>query len=343
MLYSENELQKRLKNGCGLYCFYAAEEALVQTAARRVLAFLGRDDPETTTLPGPTPTVEELIMAAGTISFFGGRRLVYLPMLKPSAYSDKDLTAICELLQDTENAAFVITCVVAEKYGRLDLGKREQRLFAACEKLGYCAQINRPDRASLRQLMRDWAEESGARFAPGADERLLDRCGDDQFLLQNEVEKLAAAADYRTITPELVAQLGTVTLEADTFEMARMVMAGQTAPALEKLNTLLALQIEPIPITGALIGNYLDMYRMLLARKSHRIAADVAHDFGYSGRWNRRLAEAERACAGCTRAQLERCLEILCRLDLDLKRSRLDGAFLLQKAICELALARKPA
>ena len=39
------------------------------------------------------------------------------------------------------------------------------------------------------------------------------------------------------------------------------------------------------------------------------------------------------------RAQLEDCLHILQRLDTDLKSSKLDADLLMQKALCELALA----
>ena len=40
MLCSENELNKRLRSGCGLYYFYAADEALVHTAAQKALKVL---------------------------------------------------------------------------------------------------------------------------------------------------------------------------------------------------------------------------------------------------------------------------------------------------------------
>ena len=101
MLYSENELNKRLKAGCGLYYFYASDEALVHNAAQKALKFLNQDDPETTVLDGPTPAVEEIVLAAGTISFFGGRRLVLMPLVRPSTYSDKDLQELCDTLSDT--------------------------------------------------------------------------------------------------------------------------------------------------------------------------------------------------------------------------------------------------
>ena len=194
MLYSEKELEKRLQSGCALYYFYASDEALVHAAAQKALKYLNRDDPETTVLDGPTPSVEEIVLAAGTISFFGGKRLVLMPLIRPSTYSDKDLQELCDTLADTENAIFVLTSIIEESYGKLRPGKREQKLIASCEKLGYCVQLNRPTGAALQAMARDWAKEAGADFAPGAEAALLARCGEDQFLLKNEVEKLAAPA-----------------------------------------------------------------------------------------------------------------------------------------------------
>ena len=339
MLYSENELNKRLKAGCGLYYFYASDEALVHAAAQKALKYLTRDDPETTVLDGPTPSVEEVVLAAGTISFFGGRRLVLMPLIRPSTYSDKDLQELCDTLSDTENAIFVMTSLVEERFGKLRPGKREQKLISCCEKLGYCVQINKPTASALQAMARDWAKETGAAFAPGAEAALLARCGEDQFLLRNEIEKLAALADYGTITPQMIAQLGTVTLDADTFDMVKLVTSGQKEKAQQKLRTLLALQNDPIMITGALISNYLDLYRVLLGRRSRRALSAVAKDFGYSGNWNYRLSTTEKTAARFKRAQLEECLHILQRLDTDLKSSRLDADLLMQKALCELALA----
>ena len=251
MLYSETELKKRLKSGCPVFYFYASDEALVRSAAAKAEKILSEEAPDTTTLDGPTPSVEDIVLAAGTISFFGGRRLVMLPLIRPSAYSDKDLQELCDTLSDTENAVFVLTSLLEEKYGKIKPGKREQKLIAACEKLGYCVQIAKPGRAALQEMARTWAGEYHTTFAPGAEAALLDRCGDDQFLLQNEIAKLAALSGYTTITTQMIQQLGTVTLDADTFDMVKLVAVGNTRQALAKLQTLLELQNEPILITGA--------------------------------------------------------------------------------------------
>ena len=63
----------------------------------------------------------------------------------------------------------------------------------------------------------------------------------------------------------------------------------------------------------------------------------LQHSSLFSGGY--RLGNAEKAAARFNRAQLENSLCILQQLDLDLKRSKLDGDLLLQKALCQLALA----
>lgn len=64
----------------------------------------------------------------------------------------------------------------------------------------------------------------------------------------------------------------------------------------------------------------------------------VMKDFAYRGSdW--RLRKAGESAAKYTRAQLERILRILTRLDAALKSSAADGAALLETALCEIALA----
>ena len=41
------------------------------------------------------------MLAAGTISFFGGKRLVLMPLIRPSTYSDKDLQELLRYLWRT--------------------------------------------------------------------------------------------------------------------------------------------------------------------------------------------------------------------------------------------------
>jgi DNA polymerase-3 subunit delta len=97
-LATETKLRQLAQGGCPVYYFYSSERYLVRQAVARAAKLLAEgEDEETTVLDGAAPEIEQLIMAAGTISFFGTRRVVLLPEVDPAAYSDKDLDELCAL------------------------------------------------------------------------------------------------------------------------------------------------------------------------------------------------------------------------------------------------------
>ena len=74
---TETKLRQLAQGGCPVYYFYSSERYLVRQAVARASKLLAEgEDEETTVLDGATPEIEQLIMAAGTISFFGTRRVV---------------------------------------------------------------------------------------------------------------------------------------------------------------------------------------------------------------------------------------------------------------------------
>ena len=102
---TETKLRQLAQGGCPVYYFYSSERYLVRQAVARAAKLLAEgEDEETTVLDGAAPEIEQLIMAAGTISFFGTRRVVLLPEVDPAAYSDKDLDELCATLASLENA-----------------------------------------------------------------------------------------------------------------------------------------------------------------------------------------------------------------------------------------------
>lgn len=336
---AENKLAALIEQGCPVFYFYSTEPYLVRRAVGAVCALLARSTgEEVTVLDGAAPDVEQLITAAGTISFFGTKRVVCLPELDPAAYSEKDLETFADTVADVENAVLVFGSVFeADRTGKAKPGKRAQRVIAQCRKLGWAEELARPGPTQLRQMMAERAAAQGAELSGPAGAALLERCGEDPYLLENEVDKLAAAAGYRTITPALVAEMGVVSLEADVFEMVRLVTARSTAAACKKLHILLRLGQEPIAITAALIGSYVDLYRVKLGQQHKKSYSAVFKDFGYKGS-DYRLKRSAQTAAGYTLPQLKACLDILLELDKNLKGQPVSPQILLETALCRLAM-----
>ena len=336
---TENKLAVLAEQGCPVFYFYSTEPYLVRQAVRTACRLLSRDsDEEVTMLDGAAPDVEQLVMAAGTISFFGTRRVVCLPEVDPGAYSEKDLDAFLDTVASVENAVLVLGSVFeADRSGKARPGKRAQRLMAQCKKQGWLEELAKPGPAQLRQMVLDRARAQGAEMTGQAASALLDRCGEDPYLLENEVDKLAAGAGYRTITPALVAEMGVVSLEADVFEMVQMVTARNAAAACKKLQVLLRLQQEPIAIAAAMIGSYVDLYRVKLGQQHKKNYSAVFKEFGYKGS-DYRLKRSAQTAAGYTLPQLKRCLNILLELDQNLKGQPVSPQILLETALCRLAM-----
>ena len=336
MLHTHKAFEEALSRQVPVYFFYSPEEFLARSGMEKALAALADQDSETTVLEGPAPDIGEIVMAAGTISFFSTRRVVALPLLQPTAYSDKDLEALCDVLASAENAVFVISSVGPEDAKKRP--KRLKKLIELCEAIGYAAELAKPQPRQLRTMLQQRAKEQGAELQDAAAALIVERCGQDLFLLQNEVDKLAAFSAYGTVTPALVAQLGTQNLEADVFEMVRSITMKNSTEACKKLHTLLQMQNEPIAIAAALIGSYVDLYRVKCGAQAHKPYGVVHKDFGYKGS-DYRLKKSLETASRYTLNQLARCLSILQELDLALKGSPLDKTVLMESALVQLAAA----
>ena len=336
---TEAKLRQLADKGCPVYYFYSSERYLVRQAVAAATRILTADsDEDATVLDGAAPEIEQLIMAAGTISFFGTRRVVVLPELEPGSYGDKDLEELCSTLASLENAVVVLGSVFELERNKLKMSKRAQKLIAQCKALGYTEELAKPKPFELKVMMIDRAKEQGATLPEGAATALLERCGEDPFLLENEVDKLCALSGYQTVSTAMVAEMSTVSLDADVFEMIRMITAKNATGACKKLQTLLRLQQEPIAITGAMIGSYVDLYRVKLGAAQRKPYGTVFKDFGYKGS-DYRLKRSAETASHYTLKQIENCMQVLLELDQSLKGQPVDAQILLETALCRLAMA----
>ena len=210
---TETKLRQLAQGGCPVYYFYSSERYLVRQAVTRAAKLLAEgEDEETTVLDGAAPEIEQLIMAAGTISFFGTRRVVLLPEVDPAAYSDKDLDELCATLASLENAVVVLGSVFEMERNKLKLGKRAQKLIAQCTKVGFAEELAKPKPYELKVMMMDRAKAQDTTLSEGTAAALLERCGEDPFLLENEVDKLCALSGYQTVTTAMDAISAPVSL-----------------------------------------------------------------------------------------------------------------------------------
>ena len=173
---TEAKLRQLADKGCPVYYFYSTERYLVRQAVNAAVRVLSADsDEDATVLDGAAPEIEGLIMAAGTISFFGTRRVVVLPEVDPGAYGAKDLDELCSTLASLENAVVVLGSVFPLERNKLKAGKSAQKLIAQCKAIGYVEELAKPRPFELKAMMIDRAKAQGTSLPDGAAAALLER------------------------------------------------------------------------------------------------------------------------------------------------------------------------
>ncbi len=322
-----------------VFYFYSTQEYLLKNLSEKVIAkFMQKDDYEITNLQGPSLDIEEVISAAGTISFFGTKRIVYISNIVLSSINDTDINALCDVMQSLENAILVITGLFADEKALST--KKAELLKQTAGKIGLAAQITKPDIQEAKYFIVECAKKNNTQISSASATLLAQRIGTDYFTLENEVSKLCASCEYKEITKDVIMNFSIKNIEADVFEMLRLINANNLPHALYKLQNLLDLQNEPIAITAALAGSFIDMYRMKNADKNKKSIAYAMKDFNYKGS-DYRLKKSQQSARNYSLLQLENAILILCDLDVKLKSSAVNSAVLLQSAICEIALLSK--
>ena len=228
----------------------------------------------------------------------------------------------------------MVTALYKDK--RTGSSQKAKGLVAAAKKVGFVVELAKPNRSDNLASLREEAAALDAAFGNGAAEALLERVGEDRLLLQNETAKLAAMSGYKTIEKSLVEAQSTYNIEADVFELARHITARRKTAAYQKLQQLFALRHEPIAISAALAGSFVDMYRVRCGTAAKRRVGEIFTELGYKGN-DYRLKKAGETAARYSLRQLEESVLCLASLDRELKSSALpDKSILLEAAIGNL-------
>ena len=192
--------------------------------------------------------------------------------------------------------------------------------------------------AELENYIAALIKRAGCTARDAVARRLVELCGDDLLHISNEVEKLAAAADYGEITEALVNDLCVRTAEAGVYDMISQIEKGDTKAAMRTLGEMLDDRNEPLGITAALNTAVINYYRARLARDRKLSEKQLTELFAYKEN-DRKVSIAYSRCTKFSLAQLERAVAVLSELDLALKSSAVDDRILLETGTARLIAA----
>ena len=280
---------------------------------------------------GKETSAQRLLSSARTLPMMARRRLV---LVRDADELKADAAA--ELIPYV-TAPCAETCLVATAE-KVDA---RMKLWAAWKKHGVTIACAPLYERQLPGFVRDEARARGVKLDSGAAELIADEIGADLGQLSGAVERLSVYVSDRAdklITVADVEEQVASTRERSIFELCDAVGDGDRGRALAILGAMTQARESGVRIVAMLARHVrqLWMAAALLARGA--APSDLAAELGIPPFFAGGIAEQARRY---NRRMLARMHAALYRADVELKRSRLDDARLLEQLVLKLTAPRR--
>jgi DNA polymerase-3 subunit delta len=335
-------IKKQLKSGelASIYLLYGDEDYLKDFYCREVArkAVDGMESFNLHNFNAENFDLSKLEAAIDNLPLLSARKCIVLRDIDPDELREEDWNQFKKLLKAIPGECVLVMNYTAVKYDKKS--NRWKTLLGIVQKKGTVAEIGRQPKADLEKWLVKKAAESRCTLTAGNAEHLINTCGEDMNLLTHELEKLCSYTPGGEISREAIEMLATKPLDASIYELARAVTAGRTGYAFKIIDELIHKKEEPVVILSALSGAFCDLYRAKTAMACRAGQSDLEADFKYQGR-EFRIRNAMRDCSSLDLPFIRANLDLLMRSDENLKSTRADRRFILERLIVEMTALRK--
>lgn len=337
---TENELKSQIKS-CklnNLYLLYGEEKYLISHYTNKLIDVALNDtinDFNFKKFKTSNTSVDSLEEFIEVLPFLSSKKCVVVSDLELEKFSVTEIKKLKEIVSKIPETTVLIISqsnIEANTYK----SSKWNSFIKLIEKHGNAVNLKKLSRLSLEKQIINWAKKLNLNISQNSIEKLIEYCGDDLLNLRSELEKLSAFVDNREITEDDIELLVSKKAEANVFDLTKSVSQNNYDRALKILHVLLEKKEEPVAILSLLASNYIDMYRVKVAKNSGVPTNQIAELFDYK-RKEFRLNLASKACDNYSVKDLRKYISFLKEIDLKLKSSKDDNKILLEELLVKLS------
>lgn len=201
--------------------------------------------------------VSMLLDLANTMPFMDNYRLIVVK--KSGFFSGKNETAV-ELMTALEQIPSSTIVVFIEE----TVDKRT-KVYKAFTKIGKAVEFGALSESDLMDWVQEGFKKKGVGISVADAQYFLKRVSTDMYMIENELEKLAAyVADTGQVTRAVIDEVATVSVEAKIFDLTKALGDKNVKVAVEIYNQLLTSKTEPLMILVMIARQF----RLILRVKS---------------------------------------------------------------------------
>ncbi len=289
--------------------------------------------------------------AAFEITFGGGRRCVVCEDLPFGSMGENEYKKFEQLITEVSDMGgstvlvFVFTSADADsKKDSKTTSTGKKSRFEPLKKLidkcgGGIIKCDTPTTAELCTLIEKTCSKYKCSIPRDLCEYMVERCGSDSALLQNEARKVAEYKNAGSIITKADIDLMTcATPDAKVFDLSAKIASRDRTGAFAVLEELREMGEKAPLILNILSGSYIDMFRAKSARACGKTKADIAKDWPKSYPKKRQflIDKALTAQSRYSSEALLRCIDTLLDAEQRMKSTGGNEDVILDETIAKL-------
>lgn len=340
MIANETELKKQLNSGDfkRIYFLYGDEKALVKKySVMAVEKIMGKEPPEFNmhVFDGEA-SPDDIYAALGMVPFLSDLNMVVVKNMDFDSLKADYTSKMTEILKSVPD-----TSVLLFEMSSVDINLKKSQKFKKVYDLiskspeGVVTEFEYRTPAVLSKQLAARAGKLGCSLSVALAGRIVDLCGTDLNRLNNELSKLAAYADGKEITPEMVELLVAPNIESNIYNLADSIVRRNSDGALKLLKGLFYQRVEANTIAANLAAAYTDFYRARVCAESGEPVSAAAEIFNY-GKRAFVLGKAQTKTSKLSTEALRDSLEEIVKTSSAMRTVTADDKILTEKLVVKL-------
>lgn len=284
---------------------------------------------------GPDCDLQEVYDAVLQFPMMSDKKCVILTDYDFSGCTKSDYDKLCTIIAEVPDS-----CVFILWFDSMEIDYKKnskfKKLVTEAEKVGGMAvALNHRTTAELVKMLTDGAKKRGCVFENNAARQLVETVGQDINTLVSELEKLCSFVNGGQITLETIEKVAVKSVESSIYDLSKQIIDCNMEKAINLLDDLFFMRVEPIIILSTVSSCYVDMYRLFVGKAKGMSLNEIADTFGYKN--NKFLLEkAQNNIRKFDFNKFNLSFEALCEADKGLKSFGSDARIVLEKLAVKL-------
>lgn len=342
-MLNEKTLKTSLQSGISVpvYLITGDDAYLKKQAASKIISATVEPDDEMNLIHFDTHVLlQEMYDELNGFPLMADKKCVVLTDYDIEDALKSDFESLLEMAcEPYESTVFIILFNAYEIDYKSERFKQLQK--AVNEAGGAEVRIEHKTTGELARWLSAAAKKNGCELSYQNALYLMEICSVDINILTNELSKLTAFVKSGEITKEVIDKVSVKSVEASIYDLSKKIISGDSSGAMNLLDELFFMNVKGVPILFQISSVFIDMYRVLAAKKAGIRPITLADSFGYGKKKSFLIERGETNLRRYDDKKIALSFDAIIKAEREIKSFSSDERAIIEKLIVRLIYIMK--